>query len=221
MGFLTEGLPAASTFTGLEEINTDTQLPSGAIPQSEKIALYKFALMMTTLMNALDKTMVNGTIYYSQYGMGFLYTPTPRGSAIQENTFSVTGVNVPVGTPGGTDTWHVGVWNSAGVLVARSITAGVTAGTALTIQQIPLYQTDGSTIGPVTLGSGVYYIGLQSNGTTAKFKSINSPFWGTTATPIVTGTQTGTAGTLPAITTIAAGTAGTFTANVGPQLSLY
>lgn len=221
MGFLTEGLPALATFTGLETINSDTQAANGSNPQSESIALYKLALLMTTMLNSLDKTMVAGTIYYCEYEVGVTYTPTPRGSAISENSYAITGVNVPVGTPGGTDTWHVGVWNSSGVLVARSITAGVTAGTALTIQQIPLYATDGSTVGPITLTSGVYYIGLQSSGTTAKFKSINSPIWGTTANPVVTGSQAGAAGTLPAITTIAAGTAGTFTANLAPLLSLY
>lgn len=212
MGFLTEGLPALALFTGAEEINADTQLAAGSIPQSEKIALYKMALLFTTMLNSLDKTMVAGTIYYSQIAIGFTYTPTPRGTPIQENQFAITGINVPVGTPGASDTWHVGVWNSAGVLVARSVTAGVTAGTALTIQQIPLYQTDGSTVGPVTIGSGTYYIGLQSSGTTAKFKSINSPIW-----PVNTGSQTGAAGTLPAISPISA----TFTANLGPLVSFY
>lgn len=217
MGFLTEGLPALALFTGLEEFNADTQAANGSNPQSEKIALYKLALLLTTMLNTLDKTMVAGSIYYSQIGIGFTYTPTPRGTAISEQSFNVTGINIAVGTPGGTDTWHVGVYNSAGVLVARSVTAGVTAGTALTIQQIPLYQTDGSTIGPITLTSGTYYIALQSNGTAAKFKSINSPIWGTTATPIVTGSQTGAAGTLAVLTPIPT----TFTVNLGPMASFY
>ncbi len=211
-GFINNGLPALGILTGSEEFNVDTQAAAGAIPQSEKIAMYKLSLLMTTMLNALDKTMVSGTFYYTQFNIGFTYTPTPRGSAISENSFSATGVNVPVGGTGGTDTWHVWVWNSAGVVVARSATAGVTAGTASTIQQIPLYQPDGSTVGPVTLGSGVFYLGLQSNGNTATFKSINSPVW-----PLVTGSQTGTAGTSAAIATIAT----TYTANLGPRLSLY
>lgn len=211
-GFINNGLPAAALFTGAEEFNADTQLASGAIPQSEKFALYKLALMLTSMLNTLNKTMVSGTIYYVGIGIGFIYTPVPRGSAISENSFSITGINIAVGTTGGTDTWHVGVYNSLGVLVARSITAGVTAGTASTIQQIPLYQTNGSTIGPVTLPSGQYYIALQSNGTTANFKSINSPIWST-----VTGSQTGVAGTLAAITSVAT----TYTANLGPMASFY
>lgn len=210
-GFLTEGLPSLAILSGAEKMYADSQQSNGANPQTEEIALYKLAMLMTTMMNALNKTMVAGTIYYSQFNVGFTYAPTPRGTAIQENSYAITGVNVPVGTTGGTDTWHVGVWNSAGVLIARSITAGVTAGTASTIQQIPLYQPDGSTVGPVTIGSGTYYIGLQSNGTTATFKTINSPIW-----PLVTGSKTGTAGTLPAITP-----ATTYTANLGPLASLY
>lgn len=215
-GFLNEGLPGLALFSGLEKFNADSQQANGAVPQSEAVALYKLSMVLTTMLNALNKTMVAGTIYYSQFDVGYTYTPTPRGSAIPENSYSVTGINIPVGGTGGTDTWHVGLWNSAGVLVGRSATAGVTAGTALTIQQFPLYQPDGSTAGPVTITSGTYYIGLQSNGTTATFRTINSPIWGTTATPIVTGSKTGSAGTLPAITP-----ATTYTANVGPLASLY
>ena len=211
-GFIDNGLPNAATFNGLELFNADGSATNGVTPISTSFQLYKLALVLTTMLNNLNKTMVAGTIYYTQYQIGNTYTPTPRGSASSTQSFTITGVNVPVGSTGGTDTWHVGVWNSAGVLVARSITAGVTASTALTIQQIPLYATDGSTIGPVTLTSGNYYIGLQSNGTTATFKSINTPIWG-----VPTGSQTGTAGTLPAISSIAT----TFTANLGPQVSLY
>lgn len=211
-GFLNNGLPAIATFSGKEEFNVDTELTGGSIPQSGKIALYKLALMLTTMLNTLNKTMVAGTIYYVGIGIGFVYTPTPRGSAIPEGSFAVTGINVAVGSVGGTDTWHVGVYNSTGVLVARSITAGVTAGTALTIQQIPLYQTNGSTIGPVTLPAGSYFIALQSNGTTATFKSVNSPIWSTN-----TGSQTGSAGTLAAISALST----TFTANLGPMASFY
>lgn len=210
-GFLTNGLPSAALFTGAEAFNADTNAAAGAIPQSEKFAFYKLALMLTTLMNTLNKTMVAGTIYYTGMGIGFLYTPTPRGSSISENSFSITGVNIPVGSTGGTDTWHVYVFNAAGTLVARSILAGVLAGTALTIQQIPLYQPDGATLGPIVLPSAQYYIGLQSNGTTATFKDINSPIWST-----FTKSQTGAAGTAPTFTAPT-----TFTADLGPMASFY
>ncbi len=211
-GFITEGLPALATFTGQEEFYSDSQITSGSQPQTEKVALYKLAMLMTTMLNSLSKTPVAATIYYSQYNIGFSYTPTPRGSVISEQSFGVTGVNVPVGATGGTDTLHVGVYNSAGVLVARSILAGVTLGTALTIQQVPLYQPDGATLGPVTLTSGTYYIAVQLSGTTGRFQTINSPIW-----PYVTGSQTGVSGTLAVLTPIPT----TYTANLGPLASLY
>ncbi len=210
-GLLTNGLPSAALLTGSEVFNADTYASAGANPQSEKWAMYKLALAMYTMLNSLSKTPVAGSIYYIGYFIGVQYTPTPRGSVISEQSFAVTGVNVAVGATGGTDTLHVGVYNSAGVLVARSITAGVTLGTALTIQQVPLYQTDGSTIGPVTLTSGTYYIAVQLSGTTGRFQTVNSPIW-----PTFSGSQTGASGTLAAITPPT-----TYTANLGPMATLY
>lgn len=214
MGFLTEGLPALATFSGLEKVNADTNAAAGSIPQSEALSFAKLTLVLQTLQNSLSKTMVAGSIYYTEFAVGYTYTPTPRGTAIPENSYSIAGINIPVGATGGTDTWHVGLYNSAGVLVARSILAGVTAGTALTIQQFPLYDVAGvvaATTTPIIITSGTYYIALQSNGTTANFKSINSPIW-----PGVTGSQTGAAATLAAITPPT-----TYTANLGPMASLY
>ena len=97
-GFLTEGLPSLATFTGSEEFYSDSQLAAGNQPQTEKIALYKLAMMMYTMMNSLSKTPVAGSIYYSQFNIGFVYTPTPRGAVISEQSFAATGVNVPVGS---------------------------------------------------------------------------------------------------------------------------
>lgn len=216
MPFLTADVPEIAQFTGLESAPADTNAAAGANPQFVKIPLYKLALLMTTMLNTLDKTMVAGSIYYTAVVVGAQtsFDPDTALPVTRQNvqSFAVTGVNVAVGTPGGTDTWHVGVYNSSGVLVARSITAGILASTALTIQQFALYQTDGATIGPVTLVSGTYYVALQSNGTTAKFKAINSPVW-----PLITGSQVGAAGTLALLTPIPT----TYTANLGPQVSFY
>ena len=218
-GFLTNGLPLIGILTGKETLNSDTNGANGSQPQSVSISLAKLAVLETVLMNTLDKTMVAGDIYFSQFNIGVSETVVPDSSisttpvaTISDQSFSVTGINVAVGTPGGTDTWWAAIYNSAGVLVAQSIAAGVTAGTALTIQQIPMYQPGGVTIGPVTLPSGTYYLALQSNGSTAKFKSINSPIW-----PLGTGHNGGSASQFPALS----GTLTTYTANVGPMLSLY
>lgn len=214
--FLTANVPSLAIFTGREESPLDTNsATNGVTPAYQRLALYKEAMVLTTLMNTLSKTMVSGTIYYSQFSVGYTYTPTPRGSSISEQSYVSTGINIPIGSTGGTDTFHVGIWNSSGVLVGRSATAGATASTALTIQQFAWAGSTGSATGTdalVTLTSGTYYIGVQSNGTTAKFLAINSPIW-----PLNTGSQTGTAGTLPAISSIAT----TYTQNLGPMASLY
>jgi hypothetical protein len=173
------------------------------------------ALMLTTMLNTLSKTPVAGTIYYTRIDLGVEYDPTPQGADISLQPFTITGVNVPVGATGGTDTLHVGIWDSAGVLVGRSATAGVTLGTALTIQQVPLAGSSGAATGvdaPVTLPSGTYYVGVQLSGTTGRFQAINSPIW-----PVATGSQTGVSGTLPAISSVAS----TYTQNLGPMVSVY
>lgn len=205
MSFLTNGLPSLAQFSGQEELPVDTNVIEGAVPQQSKIALYKLALLLTTMLNTLSKTMVAGSIYYTQFNIG------ASSDLNQESveSFVLNGVNIPVGT-GGTDTWYVGLYNSAGVLVASGSTSGVTAGTSNTVQQIPFCV--GTTPTPTApLPSGTYYIALQSNGTTASFKAINSPIW-----PFVTGSQTGVAGTLAKITPPS-----TYTANLGPAASLY
>lgn len=204
MAFYTNGVPSLATFTGSERAAFDTNYASGAQPQQVEMNLAKLAIVLGQLQNSLSKTMVAGSIYYSQYNIGATLTnpPTSAGTQSLENGVLLTGVNVSVGGTGGTDNWQVALYNSAGVLVASSV--ATLAGTANTVQQIPFSAT-------VTVNSGVYYLALQSNGTTATFKSINSPIW-----PLDTGSQTGVAGTLAAITPDAV-----YTANVGPQVSLY
>jgi hypothetical protein len=208
MSFLTNALPSLATFTGAEETVLDTNLASGANPSQVKLALYKLALLMTTMMSQLaaGKTMVAGSIYYSGFGIGSQtsFDPDAALPATTQSTESVTitGVNVLVGGTGGTDNWYVALYNSAGVLMAKS--AATLAGTALTIQQIPFTAA-------VVVPSGDYFIALQSNGTTATFGAMNSPIW-----PKITGSQTGVAGTLAAITPPT-----TYTANLGPMASLY
>lgn len=213
-GFLTPGQIALAVSTGRERFLLDSNPASGQpLPLTESIDMYTLASVMNMFLNTLAKTMVSGTIYYTQINIGATYTPTPRGSTISQQSFQLNGINIPIGT-GGTDTWYVGLWDSSGTLVAQCATAGVTAGTSNTIQQIPFYGSSGSgsAATPVTVTSGTYYMGLQSNGTTATFKALNSPVW-----PFATGSQAGSAGTLAAITSPAT----TYTQNLGPMASLY
>ena len=117
----------------------------------------------------------------------------------------MTGLGVKVGATGGTDDWNVGLYSSAGALLATSILTGTVAGTAATWQQIPFTATYTLTQG------GVYFLALQSNGTTATFEALNAP-----TSPTFTGSKTGGFGTWTSITPPT-----TYTADVGPKMLPY
>lgn len=203
--FLTNQLPSLAILTGSERAPFDTNAAGGAFPQQVEITLAKLALLLICLQNGLSKTMVAGTRYYSQFNIGDTLANAPSLVAVsQANGYLITGVNVAVGATGGTDLWNAELHDSAGVTLATSLLTGTTAGTANTIQQLAF-------TAPVTVNSGTFFIVLQSNGTTATFKSINSPIW-----PFITGSATGTLGTAANFTP-----ATTYTANLGPQVSLY
>ncbi len=105
---------------------------------------------------------------------------------------TITGIAYLIGTVGGTDKTIVSLYDNLGKLVATSAVAGVTTGTLATYQSIPF-------IAPQTIiGPGLYFIGVQTNGTTATIRT--APF-GAKAT----GTSVPT----------------TFTANVGPLVMTY
>lgn len=207
MSFLTQDLPAIGGFTGLEDLCLDTNLPTGRQPQMVRCSLIKLAVLLLQLQNSLSKTMVSGTIYYSSFALGATQSnpPASAGSVALMSPQTFTGMNVAVGTPGGTDNWQVAVYSSAGLLLANSI--ATLAGTALTFQQILFTAA-------ITLASGNYFLALQGNGTTAKFLAFNAP---TAPTGFVTGSQVGVAGTLATLTPLSA----TYTANLGPMLSLF
>ena len=139
-----------------------------------------------------DTAMVAGTLYWSQL---FL-----------DCNLTLTGVSVLVGSIGGTDKWIVALYDYQGNKLANSALAGTTAGTAANLQSIPFTATYAAT------GPGYYFIALQSNGTTAKFRSYTTP-----GAAFIDGSTTGTFGTLPNPLTV--GT--TYTNNVGPVCGVY
>lgn len=139
-----------------------------------------------------NTTTVAGTIYWGACWIPFNAT--------------LTGIQVLVGGTGGTDSWVVGLYNGAGTLVANSALAGIAvSASANTLQQFVFTATYAA------VGPGMYAIALQSNGTTAKFQSLTVP-----GNIIISGSQTGVFGTLPALTL---GT--TYTNNVAPIASVY
>lgn len=118
---------------------------------------------------------------------------------------TLTGLIVTVGTVGGTDLWIAALLNNSGTPVATSATAGTTAGTAQTKQKFT-FATPVAVTGPA-----VYFAALQSNGTTARFRTHGNNLEG-----FVTGSVTGTFGTIPTIIP-----ATTYTQSVGPHASTF
>ena len=139
-----------------------------------------------------NTTVVAGTVYWVQL--------------LNDSNATITGIDILTGGTGGTDKWIAAIYSSTGVLLANSALAGVTAGTANNHTALPLTSTYN------LVGPGVYFIAMQSNGTTATVQTYTVP-----NSPFITGSVAGTFGTLPA--TITPGT--TYTNNKGPICCTY
>lgn len=117
-----------------------------------------------------------------------------------------TGASVLNGTTVGTDSFIVALYGSDGTLIANSAVAGTLSAGASVFQNIPFTAT-------VVLAPGRYFIGVQSNGTTATLRHILAAngFGGSTSA------TAGTFGTVPATVTAPS----TFTTAVGVITALY
>lgn len=173
-GLLTPGLPVLGIATGNERFYADTNNSQGIQPESVALNAAHLATLLLYFGNFSSKTTVAGSRYY--VGKAFDVGAT------------LTGIEVLIGSTGGTDNWLVELHDSAGNLLATSNTSGVTAGTAGTWQQIPF-------TAPITIAPGQYFLALQSNGTTAHPAVYNSP-----TSPLLTGSATGSFGTGASIT---------------------
>jgi hypothetical protein len=126
---------------------------------------------------------------------------------------SLTGIAFLVGSVGGTDSVVVQLHNSAGVEVATSKKTGANhgaiVGTAAQFQSCPFYV--GASATPYVATEGKYFVSVQFNGTTAKFRAYPIP-----GSKFITGTAAGTWNTAANITP---GT--TFTADKGPIIMTY
>lgn len=192
-GWLTNQVPQLTQSTGLEQASFDTENASGQNPQTAAISVAQLAVLglyYGTFL-AAGKTLVAGSRYFIQQNIG-----APG---------VLTGINVLVGGTGGTDKWLVELHSPTGVLLATSALAGVTAGTAATWQQIAFTATYNLQV------PGLYWVTVQTNGTTATLACINSPTY-----PLFTGSSAGTLGTSASITP-----ATTYTANLGPIAFVY
>lgn len=121
-------------------------------------------------------------------------------------TTTVTGLIVPGGSPGGTDSWIVAAWPAAGgAALANSALAGTAAPATNTSKKIAF-------TAPVSLpGPAVYKVAIQSNGTTARLLNFSNAVEG-----FVTGTQAGVFGTVPSLTP-----GSSYTQNAGPMVKTY
>lgn len=189
-GINTNGLPQTAALYGSELFVLDTETAQGVAPQSGSISLAQLAIADKFYGNVLDKTTVAGSRYFTQVNVGA--------------ADNFTGIGVLIGGTGGTDKWLVELHDSNGNLVATSATAGATVGTANTWQQFAFTSA-------YAAPAGTYYLVVQTNGTTAKLATLNSP-----TNPLYTGSATGTFGTGAAITPPTS-----YTANVGPCALLY
>jgi hypothetical protein len=137
---------------------------------------------------------VAGTIWFSQ-----LFIPVNS---------TLTGACVRNGATVTTDKYIVALYDSTGVLLANSATAGTTTA------GVSIYQCVAFTATVQVAGPQSYFVAIQTNGTTDNFLTYAA---GSATTNYGTQNQTGTFGTLPAMTTPTT----TFTAGKGPMMSVY
>lgn len=139
-----------------------------------------------------DTTPVSGTHYVAE-----VYV---------ERTKSITGVGYLTGSVGATDNVIVGLYNAKGVLLASSTLAGtLCAGGANVFQQVAF--TAAAILPPAR-----YWIVLQFNGTTTRFRTVAL----NTFLDIRTKSTAGVFGTIDALTLPT-----TFASNVGPVAYVY
>lgn len=89
---------------------------------------------------------------------------TPYVTSIFIPAGLITGIAWLIGSVGGTNTAIVYLWDKDGNLIANSDPAGVTVGSATTMQRLPF-------TAPVQLKAGLYFIGVHYNGNTARIRT--------------------------------------------------
>ena len=192
-GWLTNGVPVLNAPRVPETVALDTNLFGGASPRKR-----------TSTFSSSPRRSAWSVIVWTRP-----WFPAPAITRpIPFLPLRPSRARVRVGGTGGTDSWILELHGPTGLLLATTATAGTTAGTANTWQQIAFTATYTVTV------PGQYWVAIQSNGTTAKFDSING-LASLTGMPF-TGSATGTFGTGASITPPT-----TYTANLGPKIWLY
>lgn len=150
--------------------------------------------ILSSLTDGTDSACSDGDIYWAS-----VYIP---------HSSTITGIKVLNGTVAGTDYVIVALYDNAGAKLANSTLVGtVTSGTN-TFQSVAF-------TAPVNIiGPNYFYIAVQFNGTTDKFRTI--PANNVCEFTSVCNSDTGTFGTLPSITP-----GSSFVSNQGPIAFTY
>lgn len=161
-----------------------------------------FAVFYAPNTGAVDVTSINST------GTTLAATTMYCTEIDLQQSKYATGLTFLLGTVGGTDKHIAVLYDGTGNLIANSATAGTTAGTASTYEQLPF------TSKYYMVGPAKYYGCLQTNGTTATVRMLVTHVLDSYTTKGVTGQ---TFGTIPATITVPT----TFTTAVGPYEQVY
>lgn len=116
------------------------------------------------------------------------------------------GVGVLNGTTVGTSKYITAVWGTNGTLLANSAVAGTLSTGASVMQNLAF-------VSPILLAPGRYFIGVQMDVATDTIRHVLSA----NGSNVICGTQAGTFGTVPNITTVST----TFTTAVAPISQLF
>jgi hypothetical protein len=138
-----------------------------------------------------NTTPVAGTIYYAELHI--------------EKAMTVTGVGFLTGAASANDAWIVSLYSATGTKLANSALAG-----GATVSNNALNEF--AFTAPLAVAPGKYWVGLQTNGTTDRFRTVAA----STFADLRTKSAVGAFGTLPALTVPT-----TFTADVGPIAYVY
>jgi hypothetical protein len=150
--------------------------------------------ILSSMTDGTDSSCSNGDIYWA--------------SVFIPHSATLTGIQYLNGSVVGTNRVIVALYDNAGALVANSALSGALTVGANTMQKVAFTSTEAAT------GPNYYYIAVQFNGTTDKFRTIPANTICNAIT--IANSDPGTFGTLP---TIIPGS--TFVANQGPIAYTY
>jgi hypothetical protein len=130
--------------------NWNDKAHGGGVPGVTPFPFYTNNQDISVLTAGADQVPVAGTVYFAA-----VYVPHRK---------TITSIGYLIGSVGGTDKAVAALYNAEGKPIATSALAGVTVGTAATVQELTLTT-------PIEIeGPGYYYVSISLNGTTARLR---------------------------------------------------